>query len=147
MENKNKKILEVSSRGFKPLSAFYARISFYGKVDSIENIYQSVKRDSNNRIPGKGKKVDHIEIQGHKLDVKYLTPLYKMLWTKYLDTNPELVEYAKEYDDYSDMFKGKYTVNCQADVIRQYIKQGRKSIMSEPLVRELNSIMKSWKQK
>ena len=139
------RILECSSRGDKRLSAFYARISFYGKIDSIENIYQSVKRDSNNNKPGKGRKVDHIEIQGHKLDVKYLTPLYKMLWVKYLDINPDLVEYAKQYDDYNDMFKGRYTVNCQADVIRQYIKQGRNSIMSEPLVKELNSIMKSWK--
>ena len=141
------RILECSSKGFKPLSAYYAKISFYGKVDSIENIYQSVKRDSNNNKPGKGRKVDHIEIQGHKLDVKYLTPLYKMLWVKYLDNNPELVKIASAYDDYNDMFKGRYTVNCQADVIRQYIKQGRKSIMSEANVRELNSIMKSWKRK
>ena len=68
-----------------------------------------------------------------------------MLWVKYLDNNPELVEYASEYDDYNDMFKGRYTVNCQADVIRQYIKQGRSSIMNEANVKELNSIMKSWK--
>ena len=55
---------------------------------------------------------------------------YKLLWVKYLDDNPELVEYAKTYDDFHDMFKGKST-NCQADVIKQYIKQGKNSIIEE----------------
>jgi hypothetical protein len=138
------RILECSSRGDKRFSAFYARVSFFGKTDSIENIYQSVKRDINGAIAGKGKRVSYIVIQEHKLDVKYLTPLYKMLWVKYLDNNPELVKYASQYDDYNDMF-GRNCVNCQADVIRQYIKQGRQSIMTEPLVQELNNIIRSWK--
>ena len=64
---------------------------------------------------------------------------------KIFKNKTELVEYAKQFDDYNDMFKGRYTVNCQADVIRQYIKQGRSSIMNEANVKELNSIMKSWK--
>ena len=135
------KILECSSKGDKRFSAFYAKISFFGRIDSIENIYQSVKRDTNDKIPGKGRKVSHIEIQGYKLDTKYLTPLYKMLWVKYLDENPNLVTYASLFDDFSDMFKGKNTINCQADVIRQYVKQGRNSIMNEPLVKELINII------
>ena len=136
------RILECSSKGDKRFSAFYARISFYGEIDTIENIYQSVKRDENGNKVGKGKKVHHIVINNKVLNVKYLTPLYKMLWVKYLDNNKNLVTYAMQYDDYSDMFKGKNVVNCQADVIRQYIKEGRESIMNEPLVKELCSILK-----
>ena len=62
---------------------------------------------------------------------KYLTPWYKLLWVKYLDNNPEIVEYASQFDDFHDIFKGKNTINCQADVVRQYIKQGRESIIEE----------------
>jgi hypothetical protein len=138
------KVLECSSRGDKRFSAFYAKIRFYGSYDSIENHYQGVKRDSDGKIAGKGKAVDHININGRTLDVKYLTPLYTMMWIKYLDEHPELVEYAKQFDDFNDMFRGK-CINCQADVIRKYVKDGRKSLIADPLVQELNRMMKSWK--
>lgn len=134
------RILECSSKGDRRFSAFYAKISFYGKIDSIEHIYQSVKRDKNGDLVNKGKKVFYVVINEIKLEPKYLTPFYKLLWVKYLDNNPSLVSYAKQFDDYNDMFKGK-SVNCQADVIRQYIKQGRDSIMNEILVKELIDIL------
>jgi endo-1,4-beta-D-glucanase Y len=50
-----------------------------------------------------------------------LTDWYRLLWVKYLDENPGLVEYARQFDEFTDMFRGKNTVNCQADVIRDYI--------------------------
>ena len=134
------KILECSSKGDKRFSSFYAKVSFYGKVDSIENIYQSVKRDKNGNKVKKGQYVSYININNIILDSKYLTPFYKLLWVKYLDENLHLVSYAKQFDDYNDMFKGK-SINCQADVIRQYIKYGRESIMEELLVKELINIL------
>lgn len=66
---------------------------------------------------------------------------YKLLWCKYLDENPELVKYASGFEDFTDEFKGKSTVNSQADVIKQYIKEGRKSIIDE--CRELIELIKS----
>ena len=122
--------LECSSRGDKRFSAFYSKVSFYGKFDSIENIYQSVKFKLNGEKCKKGEKVDIIVINGIKLDPKYLTPFYKLLWVKYLDNNPELVEYAKGFDTFSDMFRGK-SINCQADVIRDYVKKGRGYVMND----------------
>lgn len=53
-----------------------------------------------------------------------------MLWVNYLDNNPELVEYAKQFDEFNDIFKGK-SLNCQADVVRQYIKEGRQSLVDD----------------
>ena len=138
------KVLECSSRGDKRFSAFYAKISFYGSYDSIENHYQSVKRNAAGRKVSKGQPVDHIHINGRMLDAKYLTPLYTMMWIKYLDKHPELVEYAQSFDEFTDMFRGK-CINCQADVIRKYVKNGRRSLMADPLVQELNKMMKSWK--
>lgn len=138
------KILECSSRGDKRFSAFYAKIKVFGHYDCIENHYQRCKRLSNGDMARKGQKVHYIEIDNgicvHKLEPRFLTAYYKLLWCSYLDLNPELVGYAKQYDDYNDMFKGK-AINCQADVIRQYIKQGRKSILNEPDVIELRNIL------
>ncbi len=78
-------------------------------------------------------------LNGRELDCKYLTPYYKLLWCKYLDENPDLVEYASKFDDYNDIFKGK-SINCQADVVRQYIKEGRETILEE--CRELIDVLK-----
>lgn len=130
------KILECSSKGDKRFSAFYAEVEVFGRRTNIERHYQSCKRFNDTTIKkAKGKAPDYIVVNNIKLDVKFLTPFYKLLWLKYLDSNPALVEYAKQFDDYNDIFKGK-SINCQADVIRQYIKEGRESILQDELVME-----------
>lgn len=125
------KILECSTHGDKRFSALYARVSVYGVYDTIENHYQKCKKDASGNPVEKGKQPNHIVVNNKKLDIKYLTPYYKSLWVKYLDQNKDLVEFLKNFDDFNDKFKGKNTVNCQADVIRQYIKNGRESIINE----------------
>lgn len=138
-------ILECSSKGDKRFSAFFAWIKLYGKTANIETHYQSCKRFNDSSITNaKGKNPDYIVVNGKELDKKYLTPFYKLLWVKYLDDHPELVEYASQFDDFHDIFKGKNTINCQADVIREYIKKGRLSIIcGDPLVKEfINELSK-----
>jgi hypothetical protein len=135
-------ILECSSKGDKRFSALYANITVFGRNTNIERHYQGCKRFNDMNISkAKGKKPDYIEINGKSLDVRYLTPWYKLLWVKYLDRNPDLVDYASGFDEFHDIFKGKNTINCQADVIRQYIKQGRESIIQE--CKDLIDILKS----
>lgn len=116
-----------------------------GKYDSIENHYQLCKRFGD-EVPktwrdAKGRQPTHINLKGKDLDVKYLSQWYKLLWVKYLDEHPHLVKYEKQFDDFSDMFKGKNTINCQVDVIKQYVKEGRESIINE--CRELIDLLKS----
>lgn len=139
------KILECSTAGNKNFSAFGAYIDFFGKWDSIEHHYQSVKKDALGKQVKKGQRVDHVIIfngsLSYRLEPSCLTALYKLMWCCYLDAHPELVELAKQYDDYNDKFKGK-AINCQADVIRQYIKQGRKSILKEQDVIDLRKRLK-----
>ena len=126
------KVLECSSKGDKRFSAFYADVTVFGRTTNIERHYQGCKKFNDQTvIKAKGKSPDYIEINGKQFDKKYLTPWYKLLWVKYLDNNPEIVEYASQFDDFHDIFKGKNTINCQADVVRQYIKQGRESIIEE----------------
>lgn len=140
-------ILECSSKGDKRFSAFFAETSVFNRKNTIENFYQLSKRFGYERPStwkdAKGRRITHFHIEGFDYPKEMIGQWYKVLWVKYLDTNPQLVEYAKQFDDYSDKFKGK-SKNCQADVIRQYIKEGRKSIMDEcqPFLRLLNHNMK-----
>lgn len=145
------KILECSSKGDKRFSALYAEVSVFGKKDTIENHYQLSKRllssDGILFIPKdikeiKGKQPIFFEINGKKFDILHLTAYYSLLWVKYLDDNKELVSYAQDFDDFSDIFRGK-SVNCQSDIIKSYIKEGRSSIMESEKVISFSEKLKS----
>ena len=119
-----KKILECSSRGDNRFSALYAKVTIKGKEQSIEEWYQNAKRTADGKRAGKGNHFDYITdpFTGDKLPADQASNLYKGLWITYLTKNPDLVEYAKGFDEFHDMFRGKNTVNCQADVIAAYVK-------------------------
>ena len=135
------KILECSSAGDKRFSSLYALVDVFGVTESIESHYQAVKRNKKGNYCRKGEKVDHIIIKGKKLEPKYLTPYYILLWVKYLDKHPELVEYASQFDEFNDKFRGK-SINCQADVIRAYVKGNRSILLKTDLVKELSNIIR-----
>jgi len=154
-EGKNMtKILECSSKGDKRFSALFAKVKVFDVFDSIETHYQLCKLFANEKgdmvsasnwkevkeWQKNGLKPVKIKIQDIILPIDYLTSYYKLLWVKYLDANKGLVQYANQFDDFNDMFKGKATMNCQADVVRQYVKEGRGSILQEcqPLINLLN---------
>lgn len=152
----HKIVLECSTKGDKRFSAFGARVEVFGVNDFIEFHYFFAKKFNDYRIPKnpqnfswknrilyikaiKGAEPDYLMINGHRYDIKYMHQWYHLLWIKYLDNNPHLVEYLKLFDDYNDIFKGKSGI-CQADSIRKYIKDGRKSIVDEckELINEIN---------
>jgi len=143
------KILECSSVGDKRFSSFYAIVNYGGVSTSIENHYQNSKHWYEGRPKKtKGETPDAMRIltpDGAKIvefPLAFLTLWFKLLWLMYLDANQELVMYAMEFDDYNDIFKGK-SINCQADVIRQYVKEGRDSVYYEvlPLINLLKKKM------
>ena len=115
--------LECSSKGDKRFSAFYASVIINGKIASIERWYQNAKRDANDSIPGKGRRVAYMinPFNGHKLPASCLSDFYKTLWIRYLNAHPELLEYASKFDTFTDMFRG-HCINCQADVIAECVK-------------------------
>ncbi|MBP3581951.1 MAG: hypothetical protein J6J33_04295 [Clostridia bacterium] len=118
------RILECSSAGDKRFSAFYARVKFLGVTDTIENHYQKVKRNKLGLPCRKGERVEYIELCNNKYKPEMLTPLYRYLWYKYLEENPKLVEYAKQFDVFNDKFRGK-CINCQADCINAYVNKDK----------------------
>ena len=127
--------LECSSKGDKRFSALYAKVIFDDKYDSIEHHYQNCKRKYNSSKVKKGEKPDYIIINQYKLPINFLSPFYKYLWFIYLESHKDLVKYASAFDSFTDMFKGKNTINSQADVIKEYITN------KEKLINDINIII------
>lgn len=152
-------VLECSSKGDKRFSAYGAKVSVNGVFASIEEHYQLSKMFWTNLGHGQLgwrkcptiKEVKLFQKEGHSpnafkvgdfcYDIKYLPMWYDLLWVKYLDNNPDLVTYANTFGDFHDIFKGKRTMNCQADSIRKYVKQGRDFMRKEcfPLIARMRN--------
>jgi hypothetical protein len=137
------RVLECSSRGDKRFSALYAKLKIKGVTHTIEEWYQLSKRFGD-FVPktwkdGKGKRPTHIEINKHKFELKYLTPWYKLLWVGYFNSNPDLLEYAKQFDEFRDSF-ARRGCNNQADVIAEIVKNGKDSILRDPMVAEIRNL-------
>ena len=117
------KVLECSSKGDKRFSALYALVEIKGVTESIESWYQNSKRNLKGEVAGKGKPVAYMinPFNGNQLNVNCLTDFYNTLWIRYFIAHPELLKYAKTFDTFTDMFRGK-CVNCQADVIASCVK-------------------------
>lgn len=133
----SKNILECSSKGDKRFSALFAKVLVNGKLDTIENHYQTAKvfLDENNKLYGvsnwreikgndlyKIRKPVAVKINNCYLPVRFLSQFFDLLWYKYLKTNDLLENVLERYDDYNDIFKGNNSVNCQADVIRRFMQ-------------------------
>jgi len=118
------RILECSSQGDFRFSAFHAEVTIFGRTTNIERHYQSAKRTYVKRKKMKGVEPDYIELGGYKFASRFNSQWYSLLWLIYLDRNPYLVEFASEYDKFTDAFRGN-SLNCQADVVEKYVKQGR----------------------
>ena len=144
------RVLECSTLGDKRFSPFFARVRAFGREDSIEQFYQRSKVF----VAGGGELLPALDWQDAKrkqrpkprglglpLFSEFLLPdgrwcplefhvfgWYTSLWLKYLDNHPELVEFAKTFDDYRDTFKGEFPF-CQADCVRKYVKEGRAALL------------------
>jgi len=142
--------LECSTAGNTALSAFNARVLVFNKFKTIEEHYQLSKIFANGRptsiwdCKGKNAKFKHqplvaLEINSMVLGPEYREAWYHMLWLLYLDNNPSLVQFASNYDDFSDRYKSKNGLS-QADVIRMYVKQGREVVLQScaPLLLKLH---------
>lgn len=135
------RVLECSRDGDARFSAFMAQVTVGGVTASIEEHYQLSKRFwspqrgcivAPKTIKGaKGMRPVEFVVRGIPYRLEYLSAWYTYLWLIYLDDNPKLVKVLARYDDYSDKFKGRKTINCQADVIRRYMNEGRDALWTE----------------
>ena len=165
-----KLILECSSKGDRELSAFSADVLVYGKLASIEWHYQTAKmikqydkyenlivneegdpilKQVKVPVQGKGKEPEKIKIGDLVVSKDFSSQWYALLWIKYLDQNPNAVTYLKNFDEFTDAFKGN-SLNCQADVIGEYVKD-RETLMKRcevlfNILKQQNRIEKQYKE-
>ena len=135
------KILECSSKGDSRFSAFGAYITLFGVYGNIETHYQTAKIFEDGAQFNTWKEAKQHQKEGHYpvavringLDypATLLSQFYTLLWLRYFRNKPDLIEYAKQFDTFNDMFRSKNTVNCQADVIRKYVKHGERALLDD----------------
>lgn len=100
--------LECSSKGFKPFSAFYARIRARGNR-SIEELYQAFKI-----FPDDQTGLSIKEAKGKlATNQSEAARFYSQLWNEYIDENPQYCEVLWNATGVSDIF-GQYGSVCQA---------------------------------
>lgn len=138
------KILQCHTKGDKRFSPFCCYVMAFGVNKSIENHYQTAKRFEGQLPPTDWKSAKAMQKVGYKRigfelpnglwlpsDTVKVDDLavqfYIALWYKYLLLNPQLITIASEYDEFEDIFKGKFPF-CQADVIRKCVKEGVESL-------------------
>ena len=143
MENE-KKILQCHSRGDKRFSALCAKVVIHNRTYTIEKIYQWSKRKSDGTIAGKSKPFDYFVCPfcGMEFPAEEVSYLYKGLWIMYFNDRPDLLEYASGFDEFVDIFKGK-SVNCQADVIAELVRDKEK-VISEVKESDWYKTMARW---
>ena len=122
------RILECSARGDQRFDPTYARLTICGKDGSIAEFYQNSKRTVSGKIARKGEPIDHIidPFTGDRLCAQEAPWLYRGLWMMYFFQNPSLVEYAEQFDGFSnisgtDGLEGRYI-----EIIGAYMKGDRK---------------------
>jgi hypothetical protein len=123
--------LECSSKGDKRFCSFYAFVDFDGKYHSIEHHFQGCKRNENDQPCQKGEWASYLIICGQKLPTSDLTPFFGYLWYIYLRENPSLVDYAGQFNTYSNIFRGN-SKNCQTDCIKAYVN--RNQVFFAPII-------------
>jgi hypothetical protein len=137
------KTLQCHSRGDKRFSALFAVVEFNGKQATIEQHYQLCKRFEGKPVPkqisdSKGKTPSHIVVARKRLPASAINGFYTYLWLKYFQAHPDLLAYARTFDEFHDMFGGK-SVNRQDHTVRACAKQGLKAVLASPSVQHFIS--------
>jgi O-acetyl-ADP-ribose deacetylase (regulator of RNase III) len=157
-----RRVLQCHSRGDRRYSPFFCTVSAFGKSASIEHHYQSSKvfaggvraRDwrhakelQRGRVRQVGWQIGELYVpvrsnaEGTSFDLRDAgIQFYITLWLKHLRANLQLVEYARQFDEFHDPFRGRFPF-CQADVIRKAVREGIESL--RPMAAELLSLIVS----
>lgn len=122
-------VLECSRLGDVRFTAEEAKVEVYGEWNSIFNHYQMKKRflseagewQTMETHQSGGIRPLAFKIGSFYLPTRYGTMYYILLWLKFLESHPELVDYLAQFDDYLDSTKqGNWMTG--ADIIRMYFQ-------------------------
>jgi hypothetical protein len=156
------RVLQVHSRGDKRFSPFCCSVLAYGRVDSIEQHYQTAKIFEGDRRPrdwreaknlaklpprGLGLRQTSWMIGPRRFDCRRNSAgnsfalddpgvmFYLRMWHRYLAERPDLIEEARLYDAFEDPFEGSFPFG-QAKVFELVSRDGVEALapMFAPLV-------------
>ena len=155
------RVLQCHSRGDRRFSPFCCFVEAFAHKDSIENHYQRAKVFDGNVIPSNWREAKRLKKSGVKqvgwqigsLRLPCLSndqevdfalhdfgiQFYIALWHKYLRSNQALIRISSQFDEFEDPFRGTFPF-CQADVIRQCVREGIDSL--RPMYDELYLLLK-----
>lgn len=137
-------MLECSSIGDKRFSAFYAKVNFMGKCESIEKLYQEAKRFNGSSYSmeiAKGRIPTSFVVGDEEFEIVHLSDYYKYLWLLYFQQHEYYLDYINQFDIFTDKFKGN-SINCQADVIYELRYKGPLLFSDEirPFIRKMEKL-------
>lgn len=110
------KVLNCSLQGGNIITESTARINFYGRMDSILNIYNNSRVEENGMLSG-------FIIDGVDVPKDYANVFYIALWWQFLKENEDIKEQLLKYDDYEDGIPNG-VVNSPARIFRMLKKYG-----------------------
>ena len=153
------RVLQCHTRGDHRFTPFNCRVVAFDREDSIENHYHRAKRFGE-VSPADWREAKELKRAGARQTRWQIGPLsvevrsnprgdgfrlddlgiqfYVMLWYRYLRRNRHLIAVAAEFDEFEDPFRGKFPF-CQADVIRQTVREGLDSL--RPMFAELERLL------
>ena len=157
-----RRVLQCHSRGDRRFTPFNCFLEAFRRTDSIENHYHRAKIFVGEIAPSDWREAKRLKHAGVRQIGWRIGPLrvpcqpndrgtsflitdlgiqfYVALWFKYLQKNLHLLAEAQTFDEFEDPFRGDFPF-CQADVIRQCVRHGLKSLL--PKCEELCSRLRA----
>jgi len=117
--------LECSTRGDRRFSSSHVKLKIHGEEKTIEDWFISSKRNKFDESLSRGGPYEYVidPFTGTKLYEKdEINDMYKGLWATYLYRNPELVEYASKYTDFSNSKYSSSIPIISSDIISSYLE-------------------------
>lgn len=121
------RVLECSDRGDQRFDPEFAKIKIGRREETIANLYREVKQSEEFQGYRKGKRFSQIvdPFTGDKISAQEVPWLYRGLWMTYFAQNPDLVNYAEQFDRFSNIngrnsLEGRYN-----EIIEAYVKGDR----------------------
>lgn len=105
------KLLRCDMNGDKRFCDAFAKVNTGTGTDTIKNCFEYSQNEF------------YFVFNGKKYPNEYLTLFYKFLWLEYFEQNPDLLDFASEFDD--------FVGDKSADVIRDIMKKGKEAVLEE----------------
>lgn len=104
-----------------------AKVTVFGKNDTIGNHFRNAKRDKEGNVTEENNQVAYLDVNGIRVPRELAEQFYVCLWFQCISSNEFLKTNISKYDDYFDG-KSEGAINSQAKVFAMYKNGGTKAL-------------------